>query len=68
MLELSVQQRWPVGWAFDGRKNIYAPVMFLPQHETCYEVGFMPCLSRLGTSISLHRLIMAGGDCRHGES
>ena len=38
MQALAEQQQWPVGWAFDGLKNMYTPEAFLPQHETHYEV------------------------------
>ena len=38
MQALAEQQQWPVGWAFDGLKNMYTPDAFLPQHETHYEV------------------------------
>ena len=37
MQALAEQQQWPVGWAFDGLKNMYTPEAFLPQHETHYE-------------------------------
>lgn len=33
-----MQQDWPRVWAYDGRKNLYASELFLPQHETNYEV------------------------------
>ncbi len=39
MSAVAEQQQWPVGWVFDGVKNMYAPDRFLPQHETHYEVG-----------------------------
>lgn len=38
MSAVAEQQQWPVGWVFDGFKNMYAPDRFLPQHETHYEV------------------------------
>jgi hypothetical protein len=38
MAKLAADSEWPDGWAFDGRKNMYAATLFLPQHETQYEV------------------------------
>ncbi len=38
MQALADQQGWPPHWAFDGRKNMYSPEAFLPQHETRYTV------------------------------
>ena len=38
MARLAADSGWPEGWAFDGRKNMYASTLFLPQHETQYEV------------------------------
>ena len=35
--QLAENEAWQLGWAFDGQKNLYAPRMFLPQHETNYE-------------------------------
>ncbi|KAK9915065.1 hypothetical protein WJX75_004310 [Coccomyxa subellipsoidea] len=35
---LAEQENWPKVWAFDGRKNIYAAELFLPQHEISFEV------------------------------
>ena len=35
---LAEQEDWPKVWAFDGRKNIYAAKLFLPQHENIFEV------------------------------
>ena len=46
MRELADKEGWPVGWAFDGRKNMYSPELFLPQHETQYEVRTPPQNSR----------------------
>ena len=39
MAALAESKDWRPGWVFDGRKNLYAPSMFLPQHETCFEVN-----------------------------
>jgi len=38
MKEVAAKQRWAPGWAYDGRKSMYSPNMFLPQHETTYQV------------------------------
>ncbi|KAK9827384.1 hypothetical protein WJX81_005044 [Elliptochloris bilobata] len=38
MQAVAEQQQWPLGWVFDGFKNLYTPNAFLPQHETHYEV------------------------------
>ena len=38
LARLAADNGWPDGWAFDGRKNMYASTLFLPQHETQYEV------------------------------
>jgi len=51
MQEVASQQNWPIGsWAYDGRKNIYAPSRFLPQRSQ-YEVSppLLPhtCFSRI---------------------
>ena len=35
---LAKDERWSPGWAYDGRKSMHAPVMFLPQAETSYNV------------------------------
>lgn len=35
---LAKDERWNPGWAYDGRKSMHAPVMFLPQAETSYNV------------------------------
>ena len=37
--QLAAEKKWPLGWGFDGRRNIYAPNKFLPQVRT------MPCAS-----------------------
>lgn len=29
----SEEEGWPIGWAFDGQKNLFTPERFLPQHE-----------------------------------
>ena len=39
MTALAESEDWRPGWVFDGRKNLYAPSMFLPQHEACFEVS-----------------------------
>ena len=39
MAALAESEDWRPGWVFDGRKNLYAPSMFLPQHETCFEAS-----------------------------
>lgn len=39
MAALAESEDWRPGWVFDGRKNMYAPSMFLPQHETHFEVS-----------------------------
>ena len=36
MRQLAENEGWRIGWVFDGR-NLYAPQMFLPQHETNYK-------------------------------
>ena len=44
--QLSEDESWPVGWVFDGRKNIYAPLefkgnirrRFIGQDEQSFEV------------------------------
>ncbi|KAK9804830.1 hypothetical protein WJX72_007669 [[Myrmecia] bisecta] len=36
--KLAEQQGWPLGWAFDGRKNIYTAHYFLPQEPTTFTV------------------------------
>ncbi|KAK9811199.1 hypothetical protein WJX73_009529 [Symbiochloris irregularis] len=49
LLQLAEDENWPVGWVFDGRKNIYAPYefkdrgthKFLTQEEQTYEVEAM---------------------------
>ena len=38
---LAEKERWPVGWAFDGVRNIYSPTNFLPQHEEEREVRLL---------------------------
>ena len=35
---LAEQENWPTVWAYYGRKNIYASDLFLPQHDSTYEV------------------------------
>ena len=40
MAALAESEDWRPGWVFDGRKNLYAPSMFLPQHETTFEVSY----------------------------
>jgi hypothetical protein len=35
---LAKDERWSPGWAYDGRKSMHAPNMFLPQAETSYNV------------------------------
>jgi hypothetical protein len=42
--QLAENEGWRVGWVFDGR-NLYAPTLFLPQHETEYQA----CLQLLVT-------------------
>jgi len=39
MSTLAISEDWRPGWVFDGRKNLYGPSMFLPQHESCYTVS-----------------------------
>ena len=71
MGELSIQQQWGPGWAYDGNKNLYTASRFLPQGETIFEVGFMPCacfwvplLNRMGWPAHsvLHSLQVAARD------
>ena len=39
MKELAAAQNWPVGWAYDGRANLFAPRMgFLDQAESTFKV------------------------------
>lgn len=38
MTTLAKVEDWRPGWVFDGRKNLYAPSMFLPQHESTFVV------------------------------
>lgn len=38
MVALADQEKWPRVWGYDGRKNIYAATLFLPQHESSFEV------------------------------
>ena len=42
MAQLAVDAKWPVGWAYDGAANMFAPRMFLPQHESEFTVRAMP--------------------------
>ena len=40
MAELAKQQNWPVGWAYDGRANLFAPRLgFLDQAESTFTVS-----------------------------
>ena len=40
---LAEQQKWKAGcWAFDGRKNIYAPTLYLNKEERSYRVRAYP--------------------------
>ena len=49
MAAIAESKDWRPGWVFDGRKNLYAPSMFLPQHETHFEASnphtscLLPC-------------------------
>ena len=38
LTSLARDERWKPGWAYDGRKSMYAPEMFLSQAETSYNV------------------------------
>ena len=44
LTSLAKDERWKPGWAYDGRKSMYAPDMFLPQAETTYNVR-CPCVA-----------------------
>ena len=44
---LAEQENWRKVWAFDGRKNIYAAELFLPQHEISFEVLCHPVVYTL---------------------
>lgn len=40
MATLAAEQKWPVGWAYDGRANLFAPKMgFLDQAESTFKVS-----------------------------
>ena len=39
--QLAENDGWKIGWVFDGH-NLYAPKMFLPQHETNYRACMQP--------------------------
>lgn len=38
LMSLAKDEKWNPGWAYDGRKSMYAPDMFLSQAETSYNV------------------------------
>ena len=47
MAQLALDQNWPVGWAYDGRANLFAPRMFLDQAESTFQVRGHKCLQVL---------------------
>ena len=51
--QLAQDHHWPHGIVFDGSKNIYAPDLTLPTHETSYNVSLLASCQTSASWISL---------------